>query len=218
MHQYGRRQILIVLLLPFGLIAGCSENPLSEPKVSPQDHLLLGSWRRAEGDEAKWLTFTEPTAKSAATKLGDPKLLVMAEHTTGLKGGAPYAWKARRVFLASVGTDLYLNAYTEPSKGAVAGGRSGGSFDIPGGFDFFRISVEKDRLELTPLNAEAMLAAIRQGQIAGRITKDAAGEPQIVALTAPSEKLRAFLATKEGRALFPLSGRLVFERAGMQEN
>jgi hypothetical protein len=205
-------------LLPIavlGLLAGCvgSDKPLSKPVPSAADKPLYGRWVADRGDYYELVEFASPTDATPKTDLPNQRLMVMSCYKR-TKDGRTYARSDRRAFVTKADGKMFLNAYTEKSKGAVPCPPR--EFDIPAWFEFNKYKLEGDTLDLWTMDDAATLRAVRKGVLRGEEWPKDDPNSQGVWVEG-GRPLLDFLTGKDGEGVFPNSGKVRYKRAKDKE-
>ena len=193
--------ILIAVLMSLAVLSSCcpmlSVHPISAPSaVEPR---LAGVWKLdSDKDEQVFLHITEVPENRM--------VVLMVEHQAGKKLDVQQV----PFHLSKLKSGLYINidAAELPSD----------EFKDKPGYLFFRIDLnEPDRLGTAMLDEKPIIAAIKGGELKGRLTYkkrpaggDQANDPQpgsrkiveCVTITDSSENIRKFLETRDNGPLF----------------
>jgi hypothetical protein len=188
------RSLRFAGLLLLGLVlSAClpvtSKNPFGTTKEQSWDEALTGTWRGVQADKDADKDSGEPSESYfhflPPKDGGDGEVLMVSTNPKDRT-----EWMGASVNSAQLGDNHYLNARINFESGEAKG--TGKSFQV-------LYILKKDRLTLYLLNEKATAAAIRAKRIAG-IAED--GDYGDVSLSADSNALDTFFATKEGAALF----------------
>jgi hypothetical protein len=141
--------------------------------------------------------------------LADQRLMVMSCYRL-TRDGRAYARTDRRAFVTVARGKTFLNAYTEKSKGAVPCPPR--EFDIPAWFEFNLYALDGDALNLWSMDDDATRRAVSNGLLRGEgWPKDDPNPPGV--WVAGGRPLLDFLTGKDGRSVFPDSGKVRYTRA-----
>jgi hypothetical protein len=168
-------------------LAGCtvvgSVHPLSDAKTSIDDDRLVGQW-----------VPVDPKTKAPSN---DERM----EIRKAAEGHAYDAVSANKeeqitIFVAEIGKRRFLSAPLKDDPAAVR-------------YMIMQYELRDDELQFFFLHPSKAAEAIAKGQIEGTVTREkpsgddpnAQGNLKEVVLTASSDKLRAFLGSKEGQAI-----------------
>lgn len=207
--MHTNANVCFVVLL--GLIAGCVEKPLSEPKPSEADKLLYGRWMAKQANDDDMLVeFAPPAGSTPKTELSDQKLMVMSQYKR-TKEGRIYARTDRRAFITAARGKTFLNAYTEKSKGAVPCPPR--EFDIPAWFDVNLYKLDQDTLDVWTMDQPPLVQAVRKGQLRGSVIRIPEDDPNSEGVRLEGGQLLLdFLTGKDGGNVFPDSKKVRLTR------